>query len=147
MQNHCMTTKNKRLSIPVTPEVEASFARLADATGVSVSKAMGDWLADTLEGVDAMAKLIGQAKGDTLKAARNMSAYAESLTLSGAEALDGLLKVAEHHKKAAQLEMQVRETASQAMRKAGRAAGVTPPVSNTGGKYKKKKNPRGGESR
>ena len=83
MPTQIMTTKNKRLSVPVTPEVEAAFSRLAEATGVSVSKAMGDWLADTLEGVDAMAKLIGQAKGDTLKAARNMSAYAESLTLSG----------------------------------------------------------------
>ena len=139
-----MTTKHKRLSIPVTPEVEASFARLAEATGVSVSKAMGDWLADTLEGVDAMANIISQAKGDTLKAARNMSAYAESLTLSGAEALDSLLKVAEQHKKAAQLELQVRETTAAAMGKARRAAGVTPPVSNTGGKVQNKKNPKGG---
>lgn len=135
-----MTTKHKRLSIPVTPEVEASFARLAEATGVSVSKAMGDWLADTLEGVDAMANIISQAKGDTLKAARNMSAYAESLTLSGAEALDSLLKVA-------QLELQVRETTAAAMGKARRAAGVTPPVSNTGGKVQNKKNPKGGKSR
>ena len=142
-----MTTKLKRLSIPVTPEVQAAFARLADVTGISVSKAMGDWLADTVEGVDAMSNLIGKAKGDTLKASRNLSAYAESLTLSGAEVLEGLLKVAEHHQQAAQFAMLARETASKAMRKAGHAAGVTPPVSNTGGKVEKKKNSKGGSSR
>ena len=41
-----------RVTVPVTPEVQAAFQRLAAASGMSTGKAMGEWLADTMEGVD-----------------------------------------------------------------------------------------------
>lgn len=53
-----------RLTITVTPEVHAAFERLAAASGVSMSRCMGEWLGDTLDAVEYTATLVEKARQD-----------------------------------------------------------------------------------
>jgi hypothetical protein len=46
-----MTTTRVRTTISLDQEVLQVFQEFADLSGVSVSRAMGDWLAETVEGV------------------------------------------------------------------------------------------------
>lgn len=69
-----------RVTVPVTPEVQAAFQRLAAASGMSTGRAMGDWLADTLDGVLAMADLLEQARRSPERAVREMHALALGLS-------------------------------------------------------------------
>ena len=41
-----------RTTVPVRPEVHAAFKRLADVQGVSLGRAIGDWLSDTFEAAE-----------------------------------------------------------------------------------------------
>lgn len=68
-----------RLSITVTPEVHAAFRRLADATGISMGRAMGEWLGDTLEAVEFMAEKMEQARAAPRLVMQEMHAYALGL--------------------------------------------------------------------
>lgn len=43
-----------RLTISVTPHAHEVFSRLAAASGVSLGRAMGDWLNDTASAADLM---------------------------------------------------------------------------------------------
>lgn len=105
---HMNTTPAKlRVTVPVTPEVQETFKRLAEASGVSVGKAMGEWLADTMEAAVAMAELMEKAREQPKLAMREIHSYALGLTDITQGILDGV-------------------------NKASRT--VTPPVSNTGGK-------------
>ncbi|MDT9702143.1 hypothetical protein, partial [Streptomyces sp. P17] len=54
--------KPVRVTVPVTPEVQEAFQRLAAASGMSTGKAMGEWLQDTLEGALAMAEMLEKAR-------------------------------------------------------------------------------------
>ncbi len=72
--------KPMRVTVPVTPEVQAAFQRLAAASGMSTGRAMGDWLADTLDGVLAMADLLEQARRSPKRAVREMHALALGLS-------------------------------------------------------------------
>lgn len=69
-----------RVTVPVTPEVQAAFQRLAAASGMSTGKAMGDWLADTLDAVLAMAEVMEKARSAPKQAVRELHAYAMGLT-------------------------------------------------------------------
>ena len=69
-----------RLSITVTPEVHAAFRRLADASGMSMGKAMGEWLGDTLEAVQFMAEKMEQARSAPRLVMQEMHAYALGIT-------------------------------------------------------------------
>lgn len=51
-----------RLTITVQPEVHAVFQRMAQATGVSLGKCMGDWLGDTIEGAEFVAMKVEEAR-------------------------------------------------------------------------------------
>ena len=73
------TTEPVRLSITVTPEVHAAFRRLADASGMSMGKAMGEWLGDTLEAVEFMAEKMEQARAAPRLVMQEMHAYALGL--------------------------------------------------------------------
>lgn len=112
------TTPTKlRVTVPVTPEVQETFKRLSEASGVSVGKAMGEWLQDTMDAALAMAELMEKAREQPKLAMREIHGYALGLTDMTQELLDGIGK---------------------ASRK------VTPPVSNTGGKLPQNtKKPRG----
>lgn len=72
-------TEPVRLSITVTPEVHAAFRRLADASGMSMGKAMGEWLGDTLEAVEFMAEKMEQARAAPRMVMQEMHAYALGL--------------------------------------------------------------------
>lgn len=72
--------KPVRVTVPVTPEVQAAFQRLAASSGMSTGKAMGEWLADTLDGVKAMADLLERARAKPRQVVRELNSYALGLT-------------------------------------------------------------------
>lgn len=111
--------KTIRVTVPVTPEVQEVFKRLSEATGVSVGKAMGDWLADTAEAAISMADLLEKARQQPRLVAREMHSYALGIT----DLTSGILE---------------------SMRRP--QTGVTPPVSNTGGKLPQKPKTVGGRN-
>jgi hypothetical protein len=80
-------TPNVRLTISVTPEVHATFKRLADASGMSISRAMGEWLLDTIEGAEFMAGMVEKARSAPRQVVQEMHA----MSLGTADLLTGLL--------------------------------------------------------
>ena len=113
---------NVRLTISVTPEVHATFQRLAKGSGMSISKAMGEWLGDTLEAAEFMATKIEQARAAPKIVMREMHAYAQGLVDETGALMD-----------------RMREEGRQARARQAEAdtpalGGLHPPVSNTGGK-------------
>ena len=55
-------SKSVRLTIPVSREVHNVFQRLAAAGSMSTGRAMGDWLADTVEAAELMASTMERAR-------------------------------------------------------------------------------------
>ena len=86
------TTDPVRLTITVTPEVHAAFRRLADASGMSMGKAMGEWLGDTLEAVEFMAEKMEQARAAPRLVMQEMHAYALGLADETKQVLDKVKK-------------------------------------------------------
>jgi hypothetical protein len=108
-----------RLTISVTPEVHATFTRLAAAGSMSISRAMGDWLADTIDAAEFMAAKMEEARSAPKKVARQLHAYALGLADETGALIEDI------------------RTKAAAERKAQRApapAASIPPSSNTGGK-------------
>jgi hypothetical protein len=81
-----------RVTVPVAPDVLDAFKKLAASQGVSVGKAMGDWLADTVDGVGYMTDLLQKARKAPHLAVRELHAYASGLTETTTELLEGLRK-------------------------------------------------------
>ena len=142
--------KPVRVTVPVRPEVLAAFQRLAAAQGVSTGKAMGEWLADTMEGVDALVDLLEKARKAPKLAAREIHSYALGLTDLTSELLE---EVSKRSRKGvpgpARGTVRAAGSAAEgapprgegaAARKAAarKTAPLTPPVGNTGGKVPKK---------
>lgn len=107
--------KHIRLTISVTPEVHATFQRMAKASGQSISRSMGGWLDDTCEAASFMAEKLEQARAAPKLVAQEMHAYAMGLA-----------------DETGQLMEQLRER-GRAERRSARAV-PHPPSSNTGGK-------------
>lgn len=82
---HHMTTPTPpaksriRLTIAVAPEVHEVFQRMAAAGSMSISRAMGDWLADTVEAAGHMAAMMERARAAPREVTREMHAYALGL--------------------------------------------------------------------
>ena len=142
------TQQVKRVTVPVDVEVLAAFERLAAASGTSVGKAMGTWLADTVEGAEAMANLMEKARSAPKQAVMELHAYALGLADVTQDFVDHVNKASLATSKAV-LKAKRAEGAparggaarvpsapSGAAKKASGAA-VTPPVGNTGGKLPK----------
>lgn len=108
--------KTIRVTVPVTPQVQEVFKRLSIASGVSMGKAMGDWLADTSDAALAMADLMEKARQQPKLVASQLHGYALGLTDMTTELLETLRKP---------------------------EAGLTPPVGNTGGKVSGARTPKG----
>lgn len=51
-----------RLTITVTPEVHATFSRMAEVSGMSLGRCMGEWLADTSEGAEFLTATLERAR-------------------------------------------------------------------------------------
>lgn len=82
--------KTVRVTVPVTPEVQAAFQRLAAASGMSTGRAMGEWLADTSEGAVTMAEMLEKARRAPKQAVREMNAYALGLADMTTELMQNL---------------------------------------------------------
>jgi hypothetical protein len=121
------TSKQVRLTISVTPEVHAAFTRLADASSMSLSRAMGEWLGDTIDAVEFTASKVQEARQAPGLVMREMHAYALGLADETGALLGRLGKggVAAGKRSAA-------------------AAPHSPPSSNTGGKGPQKRGGKGG---
>jgi len=128
-----------RLTISVTPEVHAGFERLAAASGMSMSKCMGEWLGDTLEAVEYTASMVEKARLAPKMVMREVHAYALGLADETGAILGSL-------RKGQSIKQALDEVPSIALtRKSRRAAGdlpeagagraaAYPPSCNTGGK-------------
>lgn len=51
-----------RTTISVDKEVHQVFVRMAEASGMSVSRCMGEWLADTVDGAQFVAQKMEEAR-------------------------------------------------------------------------------------
>ena len=87
-----MSNETKRVMVPITPEVQAVFERLAAAQGCTTGRAISEWLTDTLEGAAAIADLVEKARREPIAAMRQMHSYALGLGDMTTEILEGLRK-------------------------------------------------------
>lgn len=81
-------TDRIRLTISVSPEVHETFTRLANAGSMSISRAMGDWLGDTLDAAEFMASKMEEARAAPKKVMRELHAYALGLADETGEFID-----------------------------------------------------------
>lgn len=132
-----------RVTVPVRPEVLEAFKRLAAAGNTSTGKAMGEWLADTLEGVEFMALKMEEARAAPGRVMREMHAYALGLADETGALIDRVREEGINARKTAGRADAARASA-RGSAPTGRPSsrGATPP-SNTGVTNPKKKNGRG----
>jgi hypothetical protein len=122
-----------RVTVPVTPEVQAAFQRIGEAIGTSTGRAMADWLGDTLDAAQYMATTLEKARAAPRVVAQELHAYA----LGMADETGALMS-------------KLREKGAAAgARVAGASGGPSsPPSCNTGGKVPPGKPiPKGGKAR
>lgn len=124
-----------RLTISVTPEVHDTFQRLAQSSGQSISRAMGDWLSDTLDAAAYSASMMEKARAAPKIVMREVHAYALGLADETGKVLDDL------RAGRALAPSELPAVLSDALRPAGPEAAKrvhSPPSSNTGGKVPRK---------
>lgn len=125
-------TAEIRLTIPVSVEVHETFKRIAKASKMPVGRAMGEWLADTLEAAQFMAQTLEKARQAPKLVAQELHAYAMGLGDETAELLHKLREKGRGH-------------GGEASASAGTTPGPRPtPPSNTGVTTNKNRNPKGG---
>ena len=133
------TTEPVRLTITVTPEVHAAFRRLADASGMSMGKAMGEWLGDTLDAVEFMAEKMEQARAAPRLVMQEMHAYALGLADETKQVLANVKK--------RERESRGGQAGAARLGSHARADASTPrPVIRGGKSHQGKVGPRGGKS-
>lgn len=69
-----------RTTISVDREVHDIFVKMADAAKMSVSRCMGEWLADTAEGAQFVAQKMVEARQSPMLVMREMQAYSVGIT-------------------------------------------------------------------
>lgn len=118
-----------RVSVTVTPEVYETYKRLAKASSMSLSKAMGEWLGDTLEAAEFMATKMEQARAAPAIVMREMHAYALGLADETGDMIDRI------RKKGAADRAEPRRRSRATLDEATRGPrSPSPPSGNTGGK-------------
>jgi hypothetical protein len=118
-----------RLTIPVTPEVHDAFTRIGKAASISTGRAMGEWLADTLDAAAYLADTLEKARAAPRQVAQQLHAYALGLSDETGTLLEQIRKGS----KAAGEEAAQRSAD-------GSFDPFTPRPSNTGGKVPKNTN-------
>lgn len=111
-----------RLTISVSPQVHDTFQRMAAAGGMSLSRAMGDWLDDTSEAALLMVTTMERARRAPRLMARELQALAGGFNEEVGALITSLRK---------------RELPAAGVGAAlprPRTAAASPPSSNTGGK-------------
>ena len=74
-----MTTERIRTTISIDPHVYDIFKRMAEASGMSVSRCMGEWLSDTADGAQFVSLKMEEARKAPLAVMREMHSLASSL--------------------------------------------------------------------
>jgi len=131
-----------RVSVPVTPELLATFERMGKATNQGTGAAIAEWLTDTHEASELMAGLLERARESPKVVMREMHAYALGLS----DQTGDLLRKMTFKKNA---DGSARAGHGGALHGAGDAGGIppVPPSCNTGGKFPKRGTmPKGGKS-
>lgn len=72
-------TNRIRTTISVDREVHEIFKSFAEATGVSVSRCMGDWLSETAEGAQFVAQKVQEAKTAPMRVLREFQGLTKHL--------------------------------------------------------------------
>ena len=69
-----MTTPpdNIRLTVTVSPEVHAAFQRMSEVSGMPIGRCMGEWMRDTLEGVEFVTHQLQRAREAPRQVVREM---------------------------------------------------------------------------
>lgn len=112
-----------RVTVPVSQEVHSAFQRLAKAGNMSVGRAMGEWLGDTIDAAGYLATTLERARLAPKLVAQELHAYA----LGMADESGAILQKMRKEGAAA------RGTAGDAQRPP-LAPDLIPPSCNTGGK-------------
>lgn len=129
-----------RMTVPVPEHVREAFQRLAAAQGCSVGKAMGEWLADTVDAVEAMTALLTDAKERPRRALMEVNSYATSMAGITQDVIHMVARRPRVGGAAA-------AGGASATGRPAAAAPLPPPVGNTGGKVPRKApKTRGGKS-
>jgi hypothetical protein len=133
--HHMQTSSEERvrLTITVTPEVYAAFRRLSASSGMSLGRAMGEWLGDTLEAVEFTAAKVEEARAAPKLVMRELHAYALGLADETGAAVRSIVGSKSAVSQLDALGRGARE----------RGVLVSPPLSNTGGKVPRE-NPKKG---
>lgn len=118
------TQKRVRLTISVSPEVHAAFQRMATASGLSISRAMGDWLGDSVEAAEFMAEKLEEARRAPRAIVQELHAYAHGLVDETGEIL----------RRVAQAGRKTAPDGPHAGRPGPSSGATFPPLCNTGGK-------------
>lgn len=127
-------TETVRVTVPVTLEVLAKFQRFSDVSGLSVGKSMGDWLRDTVQGLDAMVEIMEMNRSRPAEALNMLGRYASTLQ----DMTDGAIasiKEPQPQREGAPLAGKSLDAAKAAINRASKHKfSLTAPSSNTGGK-------------
>ena len=83
-------TERIRTTISVDKEVHQIFVAMAEAGGMSVSRCMGEWLADTAEGAQFVAQKMKEAKASPKTVMRELQAAAMGMHEMATEVLDDM---------------------------------------------------------
>lgn len=113
-----MPTERIRTTISIDPEVFEVFKTMAEAGGTSVSRCMGDWLADTVDGAQFVAQKMQEAR----KAPMNVMREFQAMSVGFSEEVNALTESF----RADRVAVGTRSAP------AGRARPGKPPSSNTG---------------
>jgi hypothetical protein len=87
------TTERIRTTISVDKEVHQVFVRMAEAAGMSVSRCMGEWLADTVDGAEFVALKMEEARKSPKLVMREMQSMAAGMVDLANETIANVRKV------------------------------------------------------
>lgn len=85
-------TDRIRTTISLDPEVHEIFKRMAEAAGMSVSRCMGEWLADTAEGAQLVALKMQEARQAPMTVMREFQAMASGFSAEINETMQSMRK-------------------------------------------------------
>lgn len=85
-------TDRIRLTISITPEVHLAFSQMAEAGGISLSRAIGGWLEDTLDGAQFVAAKMMEARRAPQRVMDELQGLAGQLAVGQADEVLGVIQ-------------------------------------------------------
>lgn len=80
-----MPSDRIRLTVSISPQAHEAFSRMADAAGISLGRAIGGWLDDTLEGAQFVAAKMQEARTAPQRALDDLKALGGHLATGDAD--------------------------------------------------------------